>query len=107
MDFENKFNSDCFRFNNNYTECENEKYDKNSCCVKRIETYYCCPSYYNEEKKEERRPLFYEGTFKLYPNYCDDGHTKKDKDDCTNKNNTCRCNCRNRCGFCGLFGRRW
>ena len=121
MDFENRYNNISYRHEDKSIEDKNEQFCQKDCCIKRVETYYCYPSYYNEEKKddckkEEKHPEYYEGTFKLYPSYCDKKHDDKSdlKDDgnkkCEKENNVenNKCNCRNRCNFCcGLFGRRF
>ena len=132
MDFYNRYEYE--NYNSRENCCfEDEKFEgKNNnnannkaCCVKKVETYYCCPSYYTEgkkeeckeEKKDEKQPTFYEGTFKLYPSYCDckkeDRHEYNEKDTCNrtedirHENNN-RCSAR-RCCFCNLFRncRRW
>ncbi len=144
MDFEKKYYTDNYDF---HKRCcfernidEDRKEDKNqrhnqeeTCCIKKVETYYCYPSYYNEEKKddckeekiEEKQIPYYEGTFKLYPSYCDykkDCHKKVDckeekyedikneHKNCDKQENNNRCCCRNKfCLCCNLFGnfRRW
>ena len=118
MYYNNKGNYDFNRF-----DYENEnRYNSNNnrnCCVRHVEETFCCPSYYEEEKndckenkKEENFYPCYEGYIMLYPknSYCnikkdnqkhDNCHkcNSKQNDDCESKNS------RNRCGFCGLFGR--
>ena len=90
---------------------ESNDFNKNSCCVKRVEeTYFCYPSYYNEENddcKDRKKGEFlfpcYEGYVKLCPEKsCN--HSNKENT-CDNQgSNNCHKK-QSRCCFCNLFSR--